>query len=73
MEETIAIKSGYYFELFSKSELPEGVIKSNKQVRLNDITYDLYKGTSIEAEKKIDIIFGDRMGYDIDSHLVEEV
>ena len=72
MEEQVAIKSGYYFEIFRKSEIPEGVVNSGRKVRLNNVTYDLYKGTSLEAERSIDNIFGDRMGYDIDSHEIKE-
>lgn len=70
--EKVAVKSGYYFEIFLKSEIPNTLEKSNKIVSLNSKMYDLYRGTSLEDERKIDEMFGDRMGYDIDEHLIRE-
>ena len=72
MDEEVAVKSGYYFEIFSKSEIPTTLEKSDKKVSLNNRVYDLYRGTSLEDERKIDEMFGDRMGYDIDEHIVRE-
>ncbi len=72
MDEKVAVKSGYYFEIFSKSEIPTTLKKSNKKVSLNNKVYDLYKGTSLEDERKIDKLFGNRMGYDIYEHTVKE-
>ncbi len=68
--EKVAVKSGYYFEIFSKNEIPNTLIESNIQVSLNNKIYKLYKASSIEDERKIDKMFGDRMGYDIDEHTV---
>ena len=70
--EKVAVKSGYYFEIFLKSEIPNTLEKSNKIVSLNSKMYDLYRGKSLEDERKIDEMFGDRMGYDIDEHLIRE-
>ena len=70
LNEKVAVKSGYYFEIFSKSEIPNTLIESNIQVSLNNKVYKLYKASSIEDERKIDKMFGDRMGYDIDEHTV---
>ena len=70
--EKVAVKSGYYFEIFSKNEIPNTLEKSSKKVSLNSKEYDLYRGTSLEDERKIDEMFGDRMGYDIDEHLIRE-
>ena len=36
MDEKVAVKSGYYFEIFSKSEIPTTLKKSNKKVSLNN-------------------------------------
>ena len=72
MNEKVAIKSGYYFLLFDKNEIPETLKKSNIQVELGDKVYDLYTGTSLEDERKIDYMFGDRMGYSISEHEVYE-
>ena len=70
--EKVAVKSGYYFEIFNKDEIPSTLKKSDSKVELNNQVYDLYKGTSLEDERKIDSIFGDRMGYFIDDYLVKE-
>ena len=72
MEEKVAIKSGYYFEIFDKSEMPSTVIKSGKKVELDNKRYDLYKANTLEDERVIDKMFGDRMGYDIDDHTVKK-
>ena len=72
MKERVAVKSGYYFLLFNKSEIPETLKKSNIKVELEEKIYDLYKGTSLEDERKIDAMFGDRMGYSISEHEIEE-
>lgn len=71
MEEKVAIKSGYYFEIFDKSEMPSSLIKSGKKVELDNKKYDLYKANTLEDERIIDKMFGDRMGYDIDDHTVK--
>lgn len=72
MEEKVAIKSGYYFEIFDKSEMPSTLIKSGKKVELDNKRYDLYKANTLEDERVIDKMFGDRMGYDIDDHTVKK-
>ena len=69
MEERVAIKSGYYFEIFDKSELPDSLIKAKMKVYLNEQVYDLYKASKLEDERIIDEMFGERMGYSIDEHL----
>lgn len=68
MNDKVAVKSGYYFLLFSKNEIPDTLKKSNIKVRLGEQTYDLYKGTSLEDERKIDKMFGDRMGFSISEY-----
>lgn len=67
-KDRVAVKSGYYFEIFDKSEIPNTLAKYHKKVELNNVVYDLYHGTSLEDEKVIDNMFGDRMGYSIDEH-----
>ena len=64
----VAVKSGYYFEIFDKEQIPSTLEKYNKKVELNNIIYDLYQGTSVEDEKVIDNMFGERMGYSITEH-----
>ena len=69
----VAVKSGYYFEIFDKNDIPDTLVKYNdKRVQLEDVVYDLYHGTSIEDEKKINEIFGNRMGYYIDDYIIKK-
>lgn len=69
----VAVKSGYYFEIFDKNDIPDTLVKYNdKRVQLEDVKYDLYHGTSIEDEKKINEIFGNRMGYYIDDYIIKK-
>lgn len=72
MSTEVAIKSGYYFEIFSKSSIPDDVVDSGRKVKLNGVIYPLYKGTTLESERQIDNIFGNRMGYYIDDYEVTE-
>ena len=72
MIEKIAVKSGYYFLLFDKNDVPETLQKSSIQVELEEKIYDLYTGSSLEDERKIDDMFGDRMGYSISEHEILE-
>lgn len=66
----IAIKSGYYFEIFEDKVLTNDIIDTDKKVVLNGKAYRLYSGTSLESEKYIDDLFGNRMGYYIDDHII---
>lgn len=72
MNNRVAVKSGYYFELFDKDEIPSTLEKMKQKVKVNNIKYDLYQGTSLEDERKIDTMFGDKMGYLIDDYIVEK-
>lgn len=67
-KDRVAVKSGYYFEIFDKSKIPSTLKKYHRKVELDNVVYDLYHGTSLEDEKVIDNMFGDRMGYSIDEH-----
>ena len=72
MNDKVAVKSGYYFLIFDKNKISETLKNSGYQVELNSKVYDLYEGTSLEDERKIDNMFGDRMGYSISEHEIEE-
>ena len=72
MNDKVAVKSGYYFLIFDKNKMSETLKNSGYQVELNSKVYDLYEGTSLEDERKIDNMFGDRMGYSISEHEIEE-
>lgn len=71
-ESKVAVESGYYFEIFEKEQIPIRLVKHDKKVELNGAIYDLYHGTSIEDEKVIDRMFGDRMGFSIEEHTIEK-
>ena len=72
-KDKVAVKSGYYFEIFDKSDIPNTLVKYNdKKVQLEDVVYDLYHGTSIKDEKKIDEMFGNRMGHYIDDYIIKK-
>ncbi len=72
MNNKVAVKSGYYFEIFNKEEIPTTLAKTTQKVKINNIQYDLYQGMSLDDERKIDDMFGDRMGYSIDDYIVEK-
>lgn len=72
MNNRVAVKSGYYFELFDKDEIPSTLEKMKQKVKVNNTKYDLYQGTNLEDERKIDTMFGDKMGYSIDDYIVEK-
>lgn len=72
MNNKVAVKSGYYFEIFNKEKIPTTLVKSKQKVKINNIQYDLYQGMSLDDERKIDDMFGDRMGYSIDDYIVEK-
>ena len=66
----VAVKSGYYFEIFDKDKIPNTLAKYDYRVELDNVIYDLYHGTSLEDEKVIDNMFGNRMGHSIDEHTI---
>ncbi len=68
----VAVKSGYYFWIFNKDEIPSTLKKTRQKVKMDNIIYDLYQGTSLEDERKIDNMFGDRMGIPIDDYIIEK-
>ena len=53
----VAVKSGYYFEIFNKEEIPTTLAKTKQKVKINNIQYDLYQGMSLDDERKIDDMF----------------
>ena len=48
MNEKVAIKSGYYFLLFDKNEIPKTLKKSDIKVELGEKIYDLYINCTIQ-------------------------
>lgn len=68
--EKVAIKSGYYFDIFNKNDLPSELSMADYKVELDGVIYDLYKGNTLEQERLIDSMFNDEMGYSISEHKV---
>lgn len=68
--EQVAVKSGYYFEIFDKKDLPDELKKANYKVELNGVIFDLYEGNTLEQERLIDSMFRDNMGHFIDDHKI---
>lgn len=69
--EKVAVKSGYYFEIFNKNEVPDELKKADYQVQLDGEKFDLYQGNTLEQERMIDNMFKDKMGFSIKDHIVE--
>lgn len=69
--EKIAVKSGLYFEIFERKQLPNTIINSGNKVRLNGEIFELYQADNLVDERKIDVCFGEKMGYSIEEHIIE--
>lgn len=70
--ERIAVKSGLYFEIFEKRQVPRTIINSGNKVKINGEIFDLYEATNLIDERKIDNIFGDKMGYFIEDYIIDK-
>ena len=68
--EQVAVKSGYYFDIFEKQSVPKDLRMVSYKVKLNGTIYDLYEGSTLEQERMIDSMFGDNMGYAIDDYKI---
>lgn len=70
----IALKSGYYFMIFNKSDIPffNELELVNYQVKKDNITYDVYEANCWETAQKVDKLMGDDfIGYEIDEYKIE--
>lgn len=70
--ERIAVKSGLYFEIFEKRQVSGTIINSGNKVKINGEIFDLYEATNLIDERKIDNIFGDKMGYFIEDYIIDK-
>ena len=71
----VALKSGYYFMLFDKGEVPflNQLNKTNRQVKVDGWIYYLYDAPNWDLAKKIDSLMGnDSLGYDIDDYEIKK-
>lgn len=71
IDEKIAVKSGLYFEIFERKHLPNTIINSGSKVQLNGEIFELYQADNLVDERKIDVCFGEKMGYSIEEHIIE--
>lgn len=70
--ERIAVKSGLYFEIFEKRQVSGTIINSGNKVKINGEIFDLYEATNLLDERKIDNIFGNKMGYFIEDYIIDK-
>ena len=68
MEDKIAIKSGYYFKLFNRNEVNIELKEIGTKIKYDDKVYKLYGATKLEDERKIDDMFGNEMGQNIEEY-----
>lgn len=71
IDEKIAVKSGLYFEIFERKQVPNTIINSGSKVQLNGEIFELYQADNLVDERKIDVCFGERMGYLIDQYIID--
>lgn len=73
-QKEIAIKSGYYFMIFNKNDVPffYELDLVDYQVKKDNVTYDVYEANCWETAQKVDELMGnDFIGYDIDEYKIE--
>lgn len=71
----IALKSGYFFMIFKKDDIPffSELEKTNKVVRKDDIEYSVYSAPTWEIAQKVDnLISNSNLVYEIDDYLVNK-
>lgn len=71
----IALKSGYYFNLYNKDNIPffDELKKTDKIISIDNQKYSLYEAPNWELAQKIDILMGNQeLGYEIDEYLVNK-
>lgn len=71
----IALRSGYYFQIFDYSDVDDNNIylrDSSIIIKYNEEKFPLYEGDTWDDVKKIDNLFGNQLGHDIDKYKVNE-
>ena len=73
----VAIKSGYYFMIFDKDEVPflNKLTKTNRQIEFDDWIYDLYDAPNWNLAKQVDALMDSKnmgVGYDIDDYEIRK-
>lgn len=73
-DDKIALKSGYYFMIFEKEDIPffDELKKTDKIISKDNQEYYLYEATNWNIAKKVDAFMGnENLGYDIDEYSVD--
>lgn len=73
-EDKVALKSGYYFMIFEKEDIPffDELKKTDRLVSKDNQEYHLYEAPNWEIAKKVDDLMGnENIGYDIDEYSVD--
>lgn len=73
----VALKSGYYFMVFNKDEVPffNELEKTKKIILFENENYYLYDAPTWEIAQKIDALMDSKkigLGYDIDDYELKE-
>lgn len=74
-DDLVAIKSGMYFMLFKKEEVPffNELNRTDRVVNKDNKEYHLYEAPTWDIAKKVDALMGnDWLGYDIDEYSVDK-
>ena len=70
--EKIAVRSGEYFNIFERGQVPNTLINTGNKVSLNGEVFELYQARTLQDERKVDASFGESMGYFIESFIVDK-
>ena len=73
----IALKSGYYFMIFSENEVPffNELEITDIMVSVDNIEYNLYQAKTWDMAKQIDALMDSKnigVGYDIDEYRIKK-
>ena len=69
-KDIIAVRSGFYFKLFHKCDIPYKLKKTDIKLAYEDNIYQLYQGTNVGDILEIDKIFGDESGLLINDYKI---
>lgn len=73
-DDKIALKSGYYFMIFEKEDIPffHELEKTNKLISKDNQEYYLYEAPNWDIAKKVDAFIGnENLGYNIDEYSID--
>lgn len=73
MDKKIALKSGYYFMVYDKKEIPffDALVKEDIQVNFNNEILDIYEAPTWALAQQVDAFMGNsELGYCIDDYII---